>query len=388
MNLSNDRHDLSFLLDFWNENYLKEYINLGGSKIKFLTGRKGSGKTFALQQLSGMAVEQGYIPVSFSAKDVWLYDFKEIYLEILRQADIEQRLKECGNQLIEGMGYDPIEIPEGRTFVDWLASRKEGDALTNRAIRDNLRQMFLKNPLLDYNFASICSILTAGYLGHPSLDDASREILFGWMSADKSVKASALKAMGLASNRITKNNARHMLRSLAEIIHQSGHAGLFITIDDLDILQDNSGLEEKHYTKTRRDDTYESIRELIDDIDSMHHIMFVFAFDRSLIDNEKSGLKSYQALWMRIQNEVLASRFNRFTDIADLDQLALQIYDADYIQKISRKLAEQMEQRNEPFELLSEAQANEIKEQLPFGSFGIMKLIEDKMQEAGGNEHA
>ena len=388
MNLSNDRHDLSFLLDFWNENYLKEYINLGGSKIKFLTGRKGSGKTFALHQLSRTAEEQGYIPVSFSAKDVWLYDFKEIYLEILRQADIEQRLKECGNQLIEDMGYDPIEIPEGRTFVDWLASRKEGDALTNRAIRDNLRQMFLKNPLLDYNFASICSILTAGYLGHPSLDDASREILFGWMSADKSVKASALKAMGLASNRITKNNARHMLRSLAEIIHQSGHAGLFITIDDLDILQDNSGLEEKHYTKTRRDDTYESIRELIDDIDSMHHIMFVFAFDRSLIDNEKSGLKSYQALWMRIQNEVLASRFNRFTDIADLDQLALQIYDADYIQKISRKLAEQMEQRNEPFELLREAQANEIKEQLPFGSFGIMKLIEDKMQEAGGNEHA
>ena len=35
----------------------------------------------------------------------------------------------------------------------------------------------------------------------------------------------------------------------------------------------------------------------------MHHIMFVYAFDRELFDNENAGVKSYQALWMRIQSE-------------------------------------------------------------------------------------
>ena len=80
------------------------------------------------------------------------------------------------------------------------------------------------------------------------------------------------------------------------------------------------------YTKLKREDTYESIRQLIDDIDSLKHIMFVFAFDRELLDNDSAGIKSYQALWMRIQNEIISRRFNRFTDIVDMDRLAEQEY--------------------------------------------------------------
>ena len=383
----NNSQDLDFLLDFWKQNYLQEYINVGGSKIKFLTGRPGSGKTYALNAFCRTAENLGYVTVSFSARHVGLSDFRDIYLEILRQTDIETRLKECAEQQIRKMGYDPEEIPADRTFVDWLASRNEGDMLTNRAIRENLRTMFLKNPLLDYNFATVCSILTAGYLGHPSLDEASRQLLLAWMSGDKTIKAASLRAMGLAPNKITKRNARHMLRSLAELIHLSGHAGLLVTIDDLDILMDNSGLEEIHYTKMKRDDTYESIRELIDDIDSMHYIMFVFGFDRCLIDNEKLGFKSYQALWMRIQNEVVAARFNRFTDIADLDHLAKEVYSVDYIQELSIHFGEEMEHRGESFDLLDEAQAKQVLEQSEYGAYGIMNLIQKAMTGKGGTEH-
>ena len=83
-----------------------------------------------------------------------------------------------------------------------------------------------------------------------------------------------------------------MLRSLAEVIRMGGYSGLFVTIDDLEILVSRSSLEPVHYTKMKREDTYESIRQLIDDIDSMKNIMFVYAFDRELIDNENAGLKS------------------------------------------------------------------------------------------------
>lgn len=50
---------------------------------------------------------------------------------------------------------------------------------------------------------------------------------------------------------------------------------------------------------------YSGLFVTIDDIDSMKYLMFVYAFDRELLDNENSGLKSYQALWMRIQNEIV-----------------------------------------------------------------------------------
>lgn len=40
---------IGFLTDFWKEKYLQEYIKDGGSKIKFITGREGSGKTYFLR---------------------------------------------------------------------------------------------------------------------------------------------------------------------------------------------------------------------------------------------------------------------------------------------------------------------------------------------------
>ena len=119
-----------------------------------------------------------------------------------------------------------------------------------------------------------------------------------------------------------------------------GYSGLFIAIDDLEILISRSSLEPIHYTKMKREDTYESIRQLIDDIDSMKNIMFVYAFDRKLMDDENAGLKSYQALWMRIQNEIVGERFNRFADMVDLDRLAAQEYTPEVIVSMSESMAQ------------------------------------------------
>ncbi|MEY8427468.1 BREX system ATP-binding domain-containing protein [Lachnospiraceae bacterium 46-15] len=46
---------IQFLTDFWTEKYLREYIRHGGSKIKFITGRTGSGKTHFLRLMTSIA---------------------------------------------------------------------------------------------------------------------------------------------------------------------------------------------------------------------------------------------------------------------------------------------------------------------------------------------
>lgn len=312
---------INFITDFWQKHYLEEYIREGGSKIKFVTGRPGSGKTHLLNYMAMTAWEEGYVTAGFSARDIWIHDFKEIYIEILRQSDILGCLKRCSLQIIKNLGFTPEEIPEGLTFMDYLSQNDLGDAITRREIRLQLKSMFLENPLIDNNFALTCSLLTGGILGHPLLEEQNRQMLLSWLAGDRSLKLSAIRSLGLSPVRITKFNARHMLRSLAEVIRMAGYSGLFITVDNLEILASRSSLDPVHYTKLKREDTYESIRQLIDDIDSMKNIMFVFAFERELLDNDSAGLKSYQALWMRIQNEVIGEHFNRFTDIVDLDQI-------------------------------------------------------------------
>lgn len=369
---------IHFLTDFWQTKYLQEYIRDGGSKIKFVSGRKGSGKTYFLNMMAALAQTEKYKTVQFSARDIWMHDFREIYIEVFRQCDILDCLDAVGRYLIREMGYDDQEIPEGMKFIDYLSQNGMGDALTKREIRTQLKQIFLDNPMLDNNFALACSMLTGSILGYPVLEEQNKDLLLGWLEGDRTIKLSQLRMLGFYPSRITKYNARHMLRSLAEVIHMGGYSGLFITIDNLETLISRSSLEPIHYTKMKREDTYESIRQLIDDIDSMKNIMFAYGFDRVLIDDENTGLKSYQALWMRIQNEIVGERFNCFADIVDMDRLAEQEYTPDVIVAISESF---VNQKNAPILPLDPEKADEIMKMAKTSAVGIPQLIQMAMQE-------
>lgn len=375
---------IGFLTDFWQEKYIEEYIRYGGSKIKFVTGRPGSGKSYFLHLMEEIARQSDYRVVSFTAREIWLNDFKDIYFQILRQCDLMECLKGCGRKIVAGMGYDAKDIPEGMTFIDYLAGENMVDPMTRREIRTQLKEMFLDNPLLDNNFALACTMLTGSLLGYPILEEQNKVLLLGWLSGDRSVKLSQLRALGLSPSRITKYNARHMLRSLAEVVHIGGCPGLFVCIDDMDILISRSSLEPVHYTKMKREDTYESIRQLIDDIDSLRHIMFVFAFRRELMDDENAGLKSYQALWMRIQTEISGERFNRFADIVDLDAMAYQEYTPDVLTAISEVLSDSLRSRNVP--AIGTEQADALLSRAKFGNVGIPQLVYNAMMGGGNDE--
>ena len=370
---------VEFLTDFWQEKYLQEYIRDGGSKIKFITGRPGSGKTHFLRLMTAVAGKENYETAQFSAKEIWLHDFKDIYVEIFRQCDVMACLEAGSRHVIQQMGFEYEKIPEGMRFIDYLSQIDSVDAITKREIRTLLRKTFLDNPLMDNNFALACSMLTGSILGYPVLEEQNKELLLAWLEGDRSIKLSQLRALDFYPSRITKYNARHMLRSLAELVRMGGHPGLFVTIDDMEILTSRSSLETIHYTKVKREDTYESIRQLIDDIDSMKNIMFVYAFDRELLDNENAGIKSYQALWMRIQNEIVGERFNRFADMIDMDRLAAQEYTPEVIVAMSESIAgTQNSTLVRPLNLES---AEQVIERAHTGAVGIPQLIQMTMQE-------
>lgn len=375
------------LLDFWSRQYLDFYIPAGGSKIKFISGFPGSGKTHFAACVQSAARERGYRTVSFSARDVWLHDFRNIYLEILRQCGLEELLAGCAAQVVRRMGYDPDEIPAGGRFVDLLAERGENDAMNKKTIRGNLRDMFTRNPLLDNTFAQACALLVGESLGHPVLEPSHRQTIASWLNGAEGLKAAQLRAAGLTPSRITRYNARHLLRSLCEIIRLSGRPGLLVLIDDLEVLLNRGAGEVMRYTKTRRDDTYESIRQLIDDIDSMRNAMFLLCYDRELTDNESIGIKSYQALWLRIQNEVVSTRFNRFADIVDMDRYGEEHYDPETLALMSSRLASRLAQEGVAARPLTAEEAADLRERSAYGQLGLPGMV-SSMTRKEGTENA
>lgn len=364
-----------FILDFWKEKYLADYLSQGGSKIKFLTGRTGSGRTHFLEMLTMEAENMGYIPVYLSAREVWIHDFKEIYVAVLRQVNLMERLQPSCFEVIRQLGYNPDDIPRGMTFVDYLSSQGQLDPLTKREIRQQLEQLFLSNPLIDNNFALACSLLTGSLLGHPTLEEPSRRLLLLWLEGSREARLPSLRRLGLSPSRITKYNARHMLRSLVEVCRLAGYKGLVIAIDDMEILAGADSIETIRYTRLKREDAYESIRELIDEIDTLKNTMFVFSFERRLIDDERTGLKSYQALWMRIQNEIEGARFNRFADIVDLDRLIDEIYTPENIVEMSARLAAVINRLDEGARPITLSTAEEIHARARFGKVSLPRRV-------------
>lgn len=374
---------LDSLTDFLRDQYLREYIPRGGSKIKFATGRPGCGKTHFSQVMLKQAEALGYLTVAFSAKDVWLHDFREIYLQILRQCDLGKVLQGCADEIARGMGYDPAQIGEGRKLMDHLSELGEGDPISKGEIRSALRAFFTHNPMLDSCFAACCSLLTGDLLGHPVLEPANRELLLAFLHGDKSVRLAQLRALGLSPSGITRYNARHLLRSLTEVVHLSGRPGLVIVIDDMEVLLNRASGDAIRYTRLRREDTYESVRQLIDDIDSMRHVLFLLCFDRALMDDESYGIKSYQALWMRVQNEVISTRFNRFADIIDLDRYADAFYTPDALVGMSERLANALRAAGRDAAPLTRAQALDIIERGRYGALGLPYLVNRTLVEGG-----
>jgi len=331
---------LDFLTEFWKKEYLSEYIPSGGSRIQFVTGRRGSGKSHLLEYfLSGAG---NYKKVFISARKVWINDFKEIFFEIIKQCDIEDCLSRCGESVMRAMGFSPDEVKPVGSLTDYLTRLGINDPFTKREIRLQLNQCFMRNPLMDNNFAIACGLLAGGQLGHPILEEPGREAVLGWMHGNKDIKLPTLRNLGMSPARVTKHNARHMLRSLVEVVKMAGYEGIVVAVDDLDILVAKDSLEEIRYTKQKRDDVYESMRELIDEIDSLRNVFFLFAFDRRLIDDDRYGIKSYQALWFRIQNEIRSDRLNRFSNMIDMDQLP--VYDVNAVLEMSARVAHVMNQ--------------------------------------------
>lgn len=373
---------ISVLTEFWKKLYLLEYIKEGGSKIKFVTGQERSGKTFFVEELTSIAKECNYLTVCLTAKETWLNNFNDFYVSIFNNAEVEDLIKRASTLIIKEMGYNPEDVKEGTTFVDLLATHEDNNALTKKAIRELLTTYFLNNPRFDNNFGVAISLLVGEVLGHPQLEKEHKDTLYSWLSAKKEVKITDIKKLEMNPYKITKYNARQMLRSLSELCHLAGYNGLFIAVDDIDVLVEKSGLNTMHYTKRKRDDTYESMRALIDDIDNFSNIFVLYAFDSKLIEMENEGLKSYQALWMRIQNEVKGNRFNKFTDIVDMDSLNNEVYDTASVIALSQCVIDAFDLSQDA--LLKETEAEDILVRAKQGGMPLPGLIEDVTLEKGG----
>ena len=358
---------------FLRKEYFASYIKKGGSKIKFLMGKKGSGKTHLLALMAMEAEEEGFLSISLDAQSILLSDMTNLYLALYKAIDFDDIISRISQSIMISLGYD-YDRNEGKSALAWLSDRGEQSAIVRQELRSEVRKTITSNKELDHNFAQILSLKVSEKLGILTLDEELESLSEDWLNVEKSVKVAKLRSFGLAGYKINKTNARRLLKSLGEMVHLAGYSGLFVSFDNLQNIVSNSSLEEVKYTKMKRDDAYEVIRQLIDDIDVFRYFFLILSFDRILVDHEKWGMKSYQALWLRVQNEIVSGRVNLYNDLLDLDKINPVILVPEAVMEMSRRLTELFRSENFSAHEVTEKEAETILKESRYGSVSIPLL--------------
>lgn len=266
------------------EDDFDNYISQGGSKVRFISGDYGDGKTHFMSLTRHLAMEKNFA-VSFVilTREVPIHKFEIVYQTIVRQ------LKGC----FKGIGIRNML----EAWLDDLDSMENKDKNLKREDNRNILAAELRDIQgMDINFANGLIALVNNRFASIKDDmednrETDLEILMHWFEGGKVTKKE-LKLFQIYEF-LNKTNSRQLLNSLILFLRYTGHKGLILLMDEMETVMALS--------TSIRNAAYENVRLLIDNSESSEYIHIFFSIIPEILNAEK-GFKSYDALWSRIRS--------------------------------------------------------------------------------------
>ncbi len=289
------------------EDDLENYIGQGGSKVRFISGDYGDGKTHFMSVIRHLAMEKGFA-VSFVVltRDVPIHKFETVYQSIVQQ--LQGNFNGVGIRNLLGDWLDKLT----RTLTDG----SDEECLEKRLA---LAETFQNIPGMDINFANALAALVnnrfAPGVGEDDGEDTRRddhEVLLHWFEGGKVTKRE-LKPF-LIYEFLNKANSRQFMNSLILFLRHIGHQGLILLMDEMETVVAQSA--------SIRNAAYENVRLFIDNSESAQYLHIFFSIIPDILVSEK-GFKSYDALWSRIRSIGETKKLNYRGVLVDIHQTPL-----------------------------------------------------------------
>jgi hypothetical protein len=300
------------------DEYLAEFVASGGAAVKLAVAPPDRAPE-TLDAVARAAESYGYVVAQVDAAQTRIHMIDRLFHAVARQIDwdavtdryLRVLLRDQGIQVEAGRALhetDAIADANGRLKPDLLAE-------INRLITNRL----LEDYTLSREFRTAVAMLCWGQINPQNVSPSDAEIIKQWLVGEK-CSLSALKRMQIFQ-RIARHNARLMLSSLARWLHQVGDAGLVLLLDLNAVVATSPSLDNGlRYTRNAVLDAYEVLRQFIDEIDEMTHVMIVGVAGPGLLDDPRRSVDNYTALKLRIADEVRdRSRANPLNAMVRLD---------------------------------------------------------------------
>lgn len=283
-----------------------DVIKDGGSAYKVITGDYGSGKTFLLNYMRKMAIDDDMVVAQLEIDRAFrFYNLEHLYYYIMH------------NLYIKDGGDKKTSFED--LFDRWILKLQTGEnaAKAQSEITKVIEEISKHNATFGRAFLSYIKARIAG-------DHETMHAIEAWLTGEKNVPFAMKKRFEMVGS-VTKLNALDFLRAFVKLITLLGYKGFVILVDEFDlVIDDRRDLREK---------SYYNMKYVIDALgnDNMKHIMWLFCGTTRLLDDREKGLPSAEALYQRI-GEPIAKNRRDFVDyrqpVVHIDSIGYDDYKA------------------------------------------------------------
>ena len=290
-------------------------VKNGHSMVKFWIGDFGSGKSFMLHLLNTVALKQKFVVANADfTPDNRLYanDGKAVALYAAIMDNIAIQTKPEGGALA-------TLLEKWIEHVLTKTSEQHGIALTDIRNKKHLPKVQVAimqtiQELTDVGGFDFGTVVMKYYEGYITDDDLLRRHALKWLKGEYRTKTEARQDLGVREI-INDLNFYDMLKNFCRLFVSIGYSGFMINLDEAINLY-------KISTGPMRDKNYEKILTIYNDCfqGKVSNFFINFAGTREVLENERRGLFSYQALKSRLET-------NKFetSDLRDFAQPVIRL---------------------------------------------------------------
>lgn len=296
---------LSEWLQLMDSEYINDFIVRGGAAVKFIVGDEPVLATLK-HEFRRRGEAHRLLFAGIESNEIKLHLIQDLFFAISRQADWTADAQRFVERLFESNGYQ-WPCPGQPVPLEDLA---DGNGVDARLLKKEFNQWLTNTIMHDIGVAQDFRIAISRLCLNclvPADGSAENETpIHQWLRGELQ-KIGPLRAAEIYA-KITRHNARAMLRSLCRWLRLAGHNGMLLTIDIRQLTKAiPPGFAEVRFTPNAVMDAYEVLRQLIDDIDLFEGLFVVVMADHAFLsDDPKRSVGAYQALKMRIWDDVKA----------------------------------------------------------------------------------
>lgn len=262
-------------------------IEQGGTAIRFIVGRFGSGKSFFLNLLQTVGLERRLVVARADITTERRLSggsgvARSLYSELMR--NIATRAKPEGGAM-------------GSIVERWVADLAQevkagGGSEADVETRVTERLKPLQELVSGYDFAAV---IGAYYRGYAQQKPELQASAVRWLRGEYSTKTEARNDLGVRTI-IDDESFYDYLKLMAGFVRLAGYQGLLVCLDELVVLSHRLN------NRQARERNYEAILRIVNDClqGSVEGLGFLFAATDDCLTDPRRGLFSYEALATRL----------------------------------------------------------------------------------------